>query len=227
MNLNQAQGDEGEELDLLRMSLPQQTDADSSLAALFTALVPEGTQLNAEHIEALVHDAGLQYEAKVWRLGQLSLHALKTVAETLVKGLLLRVPRGWEGVQRRMYFKMLLPTLSPEWGGRRHSCWHPPQARGGFQYDLGGTEGVRRLEKKIKGGGGFRARRARDRPRRLRFGFLRSCYGPCVPSHQPTARRGRLRRSKGRPREASGMGRPGEIGLHRGHRGRRQDPARS
>ena len=91
LNLNQAQGDEGEELDLLRMSLPQQTDADGSLAALFTALVPEGTQLNAEHIEALVHDAGLQYDAKVWRLGQLSLHALKTVAETLVKGLLLRV----------------------------------------------------------------------------------------------------------------------------------------
>jgi len=32
-----------------------------------------------------------QYEAKLLRSGQLSLHALKTVAETLVKGLLLRV----------------------------------------------------------------------------------------------------------------------------------------
>ena len=32
--LNQVQGDEGQALDLLRMSLPQQTDVDSSLAAL-------------------------------------------------------------------------------------------------------------------------------------------------------------------------------------------------
>ena len=93
------------------MSLPQQTDTDSSpaallkalvritdnagyevpaslaqLRALFTALVPEGTQLNTEHIAALVHDTGLQYEAKLLGLDQLSLQALKTVAETDVKG---------------------------------------------------------------------------------------------------------------------------------------------
>ena len=37
--LNQVQGDEGQALHLLRMSLPQQTDADSSLVALLEALV--------------------------------------------------------------------------------------------------------------------------------------------------------------------------------------------
>ena len=114
--LNHVQGDEGQALDLLRMSLPQQTDAGSSLAALLealgrvtdapgyevpasvtqlralrAALVPEGTQLNAEHIAALVLNTGLQYEAKLLRLDQLSPQALKTVAETDVKGLLLQV----------------------------------------------------------------------------------------------------------------------------------------
>ena len=61
------------------------------LRALFTALVPKRTQLNTEHIAALVHDTGLQYEAKLLGLGQLSLHALKTVSETDAKGLLLQV----------------------------------------------------------------------------------------------------------------------------------------
>ena len=114
--LNHVQGDEGQARDLLRMSLPQQTDAGSSLAALLealvritdapgyevpasvpqlrallTALVPEGAQLNAEYIAALVRDTGLQYEAKLLGLDQLSLQALKTVAEADVKGLLLQV----------------------------------------------------------------------------------------------------------------------------------------
>lgn len=112
--LNHVQGDEGQALGLLRMSLPQQTDADSSpaallealaritdapgyevpasvtrLRALLAALVPEGTQLNAEHIAALVRATGLQYEARLLGLDRLSPQALKTVAEADVKGLLL------------------------------------------------------------------------------------------------------------------------------------------
>ena len=63
----------------------------AQLRALFTGLVPEGTQLNTEHIAALVHDTGWQYEAKLLGLGQRSLQAPKTVAETEVKGLPLQV----------------------------------------------------------------------------------------------------------------------------------------
>ncbi len=124
--LNHVQGDEGQALDLLRMSLPHQTDADSSLAALLealgritdapgyevpasvaqlrallTTLVPEGTQLNAEHIAALVRATGLQYEAKLIDLDQLSPQALKTVAETDVKGLLLQVLDDLLAVSKR------------------------------------------------------------------------------------------------------------------------------